>query len=82
MNKARVYDGYYGDATATEKKVATDVLQQGDLYFRTGDLVLYKWDGYRKFTTFEDRLGDTFRWKGENVSTMVQHFKPSLKCRK
>jgi len=71
VNKARVYDGYYRDATASQKKVVGDVLRKGDIYFRTGDLVRYQWDGYRKFIMFEDRMGDTFRWKGENVSTMV-----------
>lgn len=71
MNKSRVYDGYYRNPEATEKKVVLGVLQIGDLYFRTGDIVTVKRNGFRKFITFEDRIGDTFRWKGENVSTLV-----------
>jgi acyl-CoA synthetase (AMP-forming)/AMP-acid ligase II len=71
VNKSRVYDGYYRNPEATETKVVFDVLQIGDLYFRTGDIVTIRWNGLRKFITFEDRIGDTFRWKGENVSTLV-----------
>ena len=44
----------------------TDVFKKGDKYFRTGDLVKYDAQGYFYFV---DRIGDTFRWKGENVST-------------
>ena len=41
-------------------------MQKGDKYFRTGDLARYTPEGY---VYFVDRVGDTFRWKGENVST-------------
>jgi fatty-acyl-CoA synthase len=56
----------YTDPSATEKKLACDVLEKGDRYFRTGDLL--RVDAER-FVYFVDRIGDTFRWKGENVST-------------
>eukprot|EP01059_Diplonema_ambulator_P036027 TRINITY_DN8791_c0_g1_i1.p1 TRINITY_DN8791_c0_g1~~TRINITY_DN8791_c0_g1_i1.p1 ORF type:complete len:636 (+),score=247.11 TRINITY_DN8791_c0_g1_i1:133-2040(+) len=56
----------YTSKEATEKKILRDVFKKGDAYFRTGDL-LRKTQGY---TYFVDRIGDTFRWKGENVSTM------------
>jgi acyl-CoA synthetase (AMP-forming)/AMP-acid ligase II len=59
------FDGYT-DPEATKKKILTDVLQKGDRYFRTGDLLRYDDDNYLWFV---DRVGDTFRWKGENVST-------------
>ena len=61
----RNYAGY-ADAAATEKKVLHDVLKPGDAWFATGDLMLQDRDGYFYFV---DRIGDTFRWKGENVST-------------
>eukprot|EP00434_Breviolum_minutum_P010914 symbB.v1.2.009625.t1/scaffold615.1/size180423/3 len=50
-----------------EKKVLRDVFKQGDAWFRSGDL-LYK--DAKGLWHFVDRIGDTFRWKGENVSTM------------
>lgn len=56
----------YNDAKATEKKLLRDVFEKGDLWFRTGDLMKKDKDGY---IFFVDRIGDTFRWKGENVST-------------
>ena len=56
----------YNDAKATEKKLLRDVFTKGDLWFRTGDLLKMDKDGYIYFV---DRIGDTFRWKGENVST-------------
>ena len=56
----------YADPAATEKKVLTDVFAKGDRWFRTGDLMRKDALGYFYFV---DRIGDTFRWKGENVAT-------------
>ena len=56
----------YSDEAATEKKILRDAFKDGDAYFRTGDLLTRDADGYYYFV---DRIGDTFRWKGENVST-------------
>lgn len=56
----------YTDAAASDKKLLRDVFAPGDLYFRTGDLMRRDAKG---FYYFVDRIGDTFRWKGENVST-------------
>jgi fatty-acyl-CoA synthase len=56
----------YADKAASEKKILTDVFQRGDRWFRTGDLMRQDSEGYFYFI---DRIGDTFRWKGENVST-------------
>lgn len=56
----------YTDAGETEKKVLRDVLAKGDAWFRTGDLMQLDDKG---FFHFVDRVGDTFRWKGENVAT-------------
>ena len=61
----RSYTGY-ADAAATQKKVLHDVFKPGDAWFATGDLMMQDRDGYFYFV---DRIGDTFRWKGENVST-------------
>ena len=61
----RAYTGY-ADAAATEKKVLHDVFKRGDAFFATGDLMRQDREGYFYFV---DRIGDTFRWKGENVST-------------
>nr|DBA31659.1 TPA: hypothetical protein GDO54_007452 [Pyxicephalus adspersus] len=58
--------GYAGDASLTEKKRLYNVFEKGDLYFNTGDLIMEDSDG---FIFFQDRVGDTFRWKGENVAT-------------
>jgi fatty-acyl-CoA synthase len=62
---ARQFDGYT-DAAAAARKVLTDVFAPGDRWFRTGDLMRKDAAGYYYFV---DRMGDTFRWKGENVST-------------
>lgn len=59
------YTGYV-DKAASEKKVLHDVFEKGDAWFATGDLMRIDADGYLYFV---DRIGDTFRWKGENVST-------------
>jgi fatty-acyl-CoA synthase len=56
----------YTDEEATEKKVVHDVFEKGDRYYRAGDLMRYDEEDYFYFV---DRIGDTFRWKGENVST-------------
>lgn len=56
----------YADPAESARKVATDVFRPGDRWFRTGDLVRRDARGYFYFV---DRVGDTFRWKGENVST-------------
>lgn len=58
--------GYAGNKVQSEKKVIKDVFKAGDVYFNTGDLLLRD---QRDFLYFRDRIGDTFRWKGENVST-------------
>lgn len=62
---ATEYRGYT-DAEATSRKILSDVFVSGDRYFRTGDLLRRDEDDYFYFV---DRIGDTFRWKGENVST-------------
>ncbi len=56
----------YADKAATEKKVLHDVFEKGDAWFRTGDLMRHDAENYFYFV---DRIGDTYRWKGENVST-------------
>jgi fatty-acyl-CoA synthase len=65
LGKGARFDGYT-DQKATEAKVLHDVFEPGDRWYRTGDLL--RQDAER-FYYFVDRLGDTFRWKGENVST-------------
>lgn len=59
--------GYYNDETASDKKILRDVLTKGDAWFRTGDLI--RRDDAHGLVYFVDRLGDTFRWKSENVAT-------------
>jgi fatty-acyl-CoA synthase len=56
----------YSEEVETERKILRDVFEPGDAWMRTGDLMRRDADG---FYTFVDRIGDTFRWKGENVST-------------
>ncbi|XP_046898717.1 very long-chain acyl-CoA synthetase [Hypomesus transpacificus] len=58
--------GYAKNEQQTEKKKLRDVLRKGDLYFNSGDLLKIDKDN---FIYFQDRVGDTFRWKGENVAT-------------
>ena len=62
----RKFQGYYGNKAATEKKILRDVYSKGDAWYRTGDLLSFDDEG-KWF--FSDRIGDTFRWKSENVST-------------
>lgn len=61
----REFDGYV-NRQATDKKVCPDVFKKGDLAFLTGDVLIMDTFGY---FYFQDRTGDTFRWRGENVST-------------
>jgi fatty-acyl-CoA synthase len=69
------FEGYAASAQ-NEHKILHDVFKKGDAWFRTGDLMRKDERGYFYFV---DRVGDTFRWKGENVSTSevseaVNHF--------
>lgn len=59
------FQGYH-DKKATERKILRNVFEAGDQWFRTGDLMRRDSLGYIYFV---DRIGDTFRWKGENVAT-------------
>lgn len=66
VTKRSPFVGYAGNKVQTEKKRLRDVLEKGDLYFNTGDLLRFDSEN---FVYFQDRVGDTFRWKGENVAT-------------
>jgi len=59
------FDGYTNE-DASERKILRDVFEPGDAWFRTGDLMRQDEHSYFYFV---DRIGDTFRWKGENVAT-------------
>jgi fatty-acyl-CoA synthase len=59
------FEGYTNEE-ATETKTLRNVFETGDAWFRTGDLMRQDEQGYFYFI---DRVGDTFRWKGENVAT-------------
>ncbi|HEX6241529.1 MAG TPA: long-chain-acyl-CoA synthetase [Polyangiales bacterium] len=65
INPIFAFDGYL-DKKASEKKIVTDVFRKGDRYFNSGDIVVRHADNW---VAFADRVGDTYRWKGENVST-------------
>jgi fatty-acyl-CoA synthase len=56
----------YTSAEATEQKILRGVFADGDAWYRSGDLLRQDEEGYFYFV---DRIGDTFRWKSENVST-------------
>jgi len=64
-NQGGRFEGYTNQQE-TERKVLRDVFEPGDAWFRTGDLMRKDENG---FFYFVDRIGDTFRWKGENVAT-------------
>uniref|UniRef100_A0A8C9TR33 long-chain-fatty-acid--CoA ligase n=2 Tax=Scleropages formosus TaxID=113540 RepID=A0A8C9TR33_SCLFO len=66
INEQSPFFGYAGSKQLTDKKLLRDVFVKGDVYFNTGDLMVEDTDG---FISFKDRIGDTFRWKGENVGT-------------
>ena len=65
ISASQPFDGYT-DPVATEKKIVRDAFEYGDAWFISGDLMM---DQGLKHASFVDRLGDTFRWKGENVAT-------------
>jgi len=66
INGRSQFAGYVNNPEATEAKIVRNVFKEGDQYFHTGDLVKLH---DNLWVSFVDRLGDTFRWKGENVST-------------
>ncbi|XP_067839359.1 long-chain fatty acid transport protein 6 [Heptranchias perlo] len=66
VTKWNPFSGYAGSKKFSEQKLLEDVFTKGDLYFNSGDLMSESQDGY---IYFRDRIGDTFRWKGENVAT-------------
>ncbi|EXJ54674.1 hypothetical protein A1O7_10015 [Cladophialophora yegresii CBS 114405] len=61
-----VFAGYYKNKGAGQKRFIRDLFAPGDLWFRSGDMMRQDSDGC---VYFVDRLGDTFRWRSENVST-------------
>lgn len=65
INRLMRFDGYVNQ-NATSKKIVENVFKQGDRFFNSGDLLQLHKNGW---LSFADRVGDTFRWKGENVST-------------
>ena len=66
LEKKTFFSGYK-DNEQTQKKIMHDVFKKDDKYFNTGDMLKLHEDLWVSFT---DRFGDTFRWKGENVSTL------------
>ncbi|KAK1141762.1 very long-chain acyl-CoA synthetase-like [Acipenser oxyrinchus oxyrinchus] len=66
ITKVAPFIGYARNPQQTDKKQLRDVFEKGDLYFNSGDLLMVDHDN---FVYFQDRIGDTFRWKGENVAT-------------
>ena len=65
VNKLQPFDGYT-DKDSTEKKLVRNAFREGDCWFNSGDVMSPQGMGHAAFV---DRLGDTFRWKGENVAT-------------
>ena len=71
ITKETPFDGYT-NKEASEKKIMRNVIEDGDAYFNTGDLIKQVDVGFAfglPHYQFSDRVGDTFRWKGENVAT-------------
>ncbi|XP_053888238.1 long-chain fatty acid transport protein 6 isoform X2 [Malaclemys terrapin pileata] len=66
VNAKNPFFGYAGSKKHTEKKLLCEVFKKGDIYFNTGDLMV---QDQENFLYFWDRIGDTYRWKGENVAT-------------
>ncbi|KAL1115300.1 hypothetical protein AAG570_007331 [Ranatra chinensis] len=68
INKKKIVTNFNGyvDKGATEQKILRDVFRKGDSYFNTGDILV---EGELGYLYFKDRTGDTFRWRGENIST-------------
>ncbi|MCJ1387858.1 hypothetical protein MMC18_000701 [Xylographa bjoerkii] len=65
-NVEQNYLGYYKNDKASNDKIIRDVFTEGDMWFRTGDVIVIDSEGRIYFC---DRIGDTFRWKAQNVST-------------
>ncbi|HET9891351.1 MAG TPA: long-chain-acyl-CoA synthetase FadD6 [Mycobacterium sp.] len=65
VNRLQPFDGYT-DPESSEKKLVRNAFREGDCWFNTGDVMSPQGMGHAAFV---DRLGDTFRWKGENVAT-------------
>ncbi|GFG94857.1 long-chain-acyl-CoA synthetase FadD6 [Mycobacterium timonense] len=65
VNRLQPFDGYT-DPESSEKKLVRNAFREGDCWFNTGDVMSPQGLGHAAFV---DRLGDTFRWKGENVAT-------------
>ncbi|XP_022542722.2 very long-chain acyl-CoA synthetase [Astyanax mexicanus] len=66
ITKVAPFTGYANNQQQTDKKKLRNVFVDGDVYFNSGDLLKIDHEG---FVYFQDRIGDTFRWKGENVAT-------------
>ncbi|KAK7484499.1 hypothetical protein BaRGS_00024255 [Batillaria attramentaria] len=66
MAKKKKIEVYRSSAESNRKKLVYDAFKEGDIYFNYGDVLFLDKD---YFVYFHDRIGDTFRWKGENVST-------------
>jgi acyl-CoA synthetase (AMP-forming)/AMP-acid ligase II len=66
INDLNPFSGYKNNKSATSSKIIEDVFKKGDRYFISGDLFKLHKNGY---VSFMDRLGDTFKWKGEVVAT-------------
>jgi fatty-acyl-CoA synthase len=65
VNRLQPFDGYT-DKSSSEKKLVRNAFREGDRWFNSGDVMSPQGMGHAAFV---DRLGDTFRWKGENVAT-------------